>query len=173
MLAKQFWRILTRPQSLVARVLKEIYFRSVHIMDANTKNNSSYMWRSILATKELIKQGVTWRVGNREKIRVWADKWLTSPVTYQVQSPVSVLSRDARVKELFIDGELKWNVSLIHRIFIEEEAETIKKIPISSRGLEDKIFWEARRMVSFRLEVLITWLNISFTFIEGKHLSVM
>lgn len=55
MLAKQLWLIITRPQSLVARILKEKYFRHVNIMEENTKSNYSYMRQSILVANDLIK----------------------------------------------------------------------------------------------------------------------
>lgn len=82
-------------------------------------------------------------------IKIWRDKWLTSPVTFQVQSPINVLSREARVKELFTDDELNQNENLINNIFRQEEAEIIKKIPISRRGLQDKFYWGVSKKCIF------------------------
>lgn len=141
MLAKQLWWIITRPHTLVARVLKENYFKDTDIMEASTKGSPSYMWRSIIAAKELIKQGTRWLVGNGDTIKIWEDKWLTSPSTFQIQSPITILSKEARVSDLFIEGELKWNASLINQIFWFEETEIITQIPISRSGREDKFYW--------------------------------
>lgn len=104
MLVKQLWRIITRPQSLVAIVLKEKYFRLGYVLETSIKGNSSFMWRSILAAKKLVKQGARWCVCNGEKIKIWEDKWLTSLSSFQVQTPINQLHKEARLHS-FIDGE--------------------------------------------------------------------
>lgn len=52
LLGKQIWRLLTVPDSFVARLLKARYFRSGSILNASLGNNPSYVWRSILAAKD-------------------------------------------------------------------------------------------------------------------------
>ena len=47
MLAKQAWRILTNPSSLIARVLKARYFPTGDILSATLGSSPSYSWRSI------------------------------------------------------------------------------------------------------------------------------
>lgn len=36
-------------------------------------------------------------------------KWLSSPVSFRVQSPISILNEDARVKKLIIKQKGFWN----------------------------------------------------------------
>lgn len=91
----QLWKIITRPHSLVASFLKEKYFKYGDVLEAKTRNNASFMWRSILAAKELIKQGSRCQVGNGEKIKIWGDNWLVNPSYFQVQSTISVLGKEA------------------------------------------------------------------------------
>lgn len=43
LLAKQIWKIIQNPKSLVARVLKVRYFKHLDIMKASTGNNPSYI----------------------------------------------------------------------------------------------------------------------------------
>ncbi|KAK2663019.1 hypothetical protein Ddye_001593 [Dipteronia dyeriana] len=47
-LAKQEWRILKNPESLVARVLKGCYFKDCNFMEAKKNSSISYVWSSIL-----------------------------------------------------------------------------------------------------------------------------
>ena len=87
MLAKQAWRILTNPTSLIARVLKARYFPSGDILSATLGSNPSYSWRSIFNSLEVIKKGTRWRVGNGKQIHIWDDKWLPTPTTHKVITP--------------------------------------------------------------------------------------
>nr|GMD66312.1 uncharacterized protein LOC109166477 [Ipomoea batatas] len=48
LLAKQGWRLLTQPTSLVAQILKARYYPKGDFLDANIGHNPSYSWRSIL-----------------------------------------------------------------------------------------------------------------------------
>lgn len=58
MLAKQGWRLITRPTSLCARVLKHRYFRSTDFLHAGTKKNSSLTWQSIIEGRKVLQRGV-------------------------------------------------------------------------------------------------------------------
>ncbi len=65
MLAKQEWRMLTNPNSLMGRVFKAKYFPHDEVFNSNKKeSNPSYAWRSIHNSLEVIKRGIRWRVGN-------------------------------------------------------------------------------------------------------------
>ena len=87
MLAKQAWRILSNPSSLIARVLKARYFPSGDILSATLGSNPSYSWRSIFHSLDVIRKGTRWRVGNGKQIHIWDDKWLPTPTTYKVITP--------------------------------------------------------------------------------------
>ena len=67
MLAKQDWRILTNPDSLVARVYKARYFPHDDILNSKKGYSPSYAWRSIHNSLEVIRKGTIWRVGNGVK----------------------------------------------------------------------------------------------------------
>lgn len=58
LLAKQAWRILTMPHSLMARVLKGKYFPSIAFLEASINPNASYTWKSILSVKDVLLKGV-------------------------------------------------------------------------------------------------------------------
>lgn len=56
LLAKQGWRILQNPTSLVARCLKARYFKNCSFLDAHINKNFSYLWRSIAAARGCLKK---------------------------------------------------------------------------------------------------------------------
>lgn len=58
LLAKQGWRLIQQPKSLVARLFKTGYFATSSFLDAEPKSGDSYTWRSILAGQKVLKQGL-------------------------------------------------------------------------------------------------------------------
>lgn len=62
LLAKQAWRNLHYPDSLLAKVFKARYFPRSSILKANIGYNPSLVWRSIRWGSELLQQGIRWRV---------------------------------------------------------------------------------------------------------------
>lgn len=69
-LGKQIWRIIQNSDSLFSRVYKDKYFPNCDIPDSTPMENSSFTWKSICATLELVNEGVRWRVGNCENIDI-------------------------------------------------------------------------------------------------------
>ena len=64
LLAKQLWKLLKYPHSLLARVLKGRYYKHSTSMQVEKANNPSYGWRSIVASKEVLRKGLRKKIGN-------------------------------------------------------------------------------------------------------------
>uniref|UniRef100_A0A803QK92 RNase H type-1 domain-containing protein n=1 Tax=Cannabis sativa TaxID=3483 RepID=A0A803QK92_CANSA len=62
LLAKQGWKIIQNPQSMLGSVLKACDFSNGSFLEAKPSGFCSYVWQSILWGKELIRQGLCWRV---------------------------------------------------------------------------------------------------------------
>jgi len=58
MLAKQGWRLLTNPNSLVARLYKAKYHPTGDVLGAKLGSNPLYAWRSIYKNLEVIRKGI-------------------------------------------------------------------------------------------------------------------
>ena len=58
LLAKQGWRFIQNPNSLVARVFKEKYFRNDSFLTSDLGRRPSYAWRSVWTAKNLFKEGI-------------------------------------------------------------------------------------------------------------------
>lgn len=76
LLAKQVWRIITKPNLLVSKVLKHKYFPHTSIFQASSKPRDSWLWKSWLGTTNMIREGSSWQVGNGKTIKIWEDKWI-------------------------------------------------------------------------------------------------
>lgn len=97
LLGKQIWRLLTVPDSFVARLLKSRYFRSSTILNASLGNNPNYVWRSILAAKYLVGTGSVMKVGNGVSIKVWEVPWIPDIDNTKIRSPMVQGSENVKV----------------------------------------------------------------------------
>lgn len=139
LLVKQAWRIQNSPKTLLAQVMKARYFPKGSFMECHIRNNPSYVWRSIMWGRELMKQGSYWRVGSGETLSVYRDQWIPRPNLFRPYSP-QTLPTNVTVTELKTP-EGNWNYDLIEQSFIKADAETILNISLSRRRAPDTLAW--------------------------------
>uniref|UniRef100_A0A0A9GKT5 Uncharacterized protein n=1 Tax=Arundo donax TaxID=35708 RepID=A0A0A9GKT5_ARUDO len=58
LLGKQGWRLMLKPDSLCARVLKGQCFPNTDFLSATRKKHSSHTWRAILAGRDVLSKGL-------------------------------------------------------------------------------------------------------------------
>jgi hypothetical protein len=139
LLACQAWRILKEPTSLSAWILKVVYFPHVDFLEAEVGSSPSWIWRSIMDGKEVLKQGLIKRVGTRESIRIWDTNWLPRdgllwPITcIQEENPPQMVS------ELIDPMMAAWDNQKLQTYFLPMDAEIISNIPLCTRRQSD--FW--------------------------------
>ena len=110
-------------------------------MEAKECQSGSYAWRSILVGREVLKEGVRWRVGTGAKIKTWSDPWLPSEFLPYITSPPVRGFEDSTVSELINRDSASWNTPLLHAIFLPRDVSLIKSIPLSNIAAEDKLLW--------------------------------
>jgi hypothetical protein len=140
LLAKQGWRMATNPESLCARVLRSRYFRGGEFLTARCPKGASFTWRSIVHGRELLKEGIIWRVGDGSKIDVWRDNWiprsgLKRPLGHRPNASVQ------RVDKLLLPEGAGWNVAKLEEVFFESDVADIVQIPVGRAGSEDYLAW--------------------------------
>lgn len=59
MLGKKCWRLLTKPDSLVAKVCKSKYYAATEFMEAKLGSSPSFIWRSIVEARWVISSGAS------------------------------------------------------------------------------------------------------------------
>jgi len=141
LLAKQGWRLCQNPSSLLGSILKATYFLNSSFLEASLGKRPSYAWRSIFLARNLLKQGLVWRVGNGASIKIWGDRWIPTPISFSVQSlPMSQLV-NSWVDALIVKESKSWNVPLIQAIFNPKEVRVITLIPLSPNLPLDRLIW--------------------------------
>ena len=88
LLAKQGWRLITRPDSLAARVFKARYHPNTSFMNAVEYPDMSYTWRSIMAGRKILSRGTRFQIGDGQQVSLWNDPWLPLPHSFKPYSLV-------------------------------------------------------------------------------------
>uniref|UniRef100_A0A803PXL3 Reverse transcriptase n=1 Tax=Cannabis sativa TaxID=3483 RepID=A0A803PXL3_CANSA len=140
LLGKQGWRLLTHPNSLVARVFKARYFPNGSYLSAESSNNPSFVWRSVLEAQSLVAMGVRWCTSTGENISVLGEPWLEDHSNPRViyDHPTLVNAKVANL--MHVDGG-GWDIELINDLFLERDRKLILVIPIHLSQTEDHLIW--------------------------------
>jgi hypothetical protein len=103
--------------------------------------NCPSLGRSIQSSSDLIREGLAWRVGNGNSIRIWKDRWLKSPTTFKIVSPPKILNPNLTVSSLIEVNMKWWNLALLNQLFSSDEVKLIQALPVSATGQEDTLVW--------------------------------
>ena len=141
LLAKQGWRILKNPSSLVHRVYKAKYFAKDSFLHAQLGRRPSYAWQSIMAAKEVIVKGYRWNIGNGQRVNIWDDQWIPRPESFKVVSPRQPQHEAVLVSDLIDVDRRSWNIAKVRSTFLPHDAEAMLGIPLSFRLPKDSIIW--------------------------------
>lgn len=111
LLARQAWRLLIRPESRCARLLKAKYYPNGRFEDMVFSGNTSSTWTTISHGLDLLKKGLIGRVGDGTKIRAFRDSWIPIPYSF---TPISPQGR-CRVRFVsgFLNNDSTWNHDLL------------------------------------------------------------
>lgn len=102
---------------------KAKYFAETPFMEAQMGKMPSYIWRSILSAREVIKRGSRWVIGNVRRVHLWNDKWISVADTYRVISPKVQIREGGEMVSCLLDEESRgWNADLIRTTFLSHEA---------------------------------------------------
>ncbi|KAK2367272.1 putative mitochondrial protein [Trifolium repens] len=145
LLAKQGWRILTEPGSLMAKTLKAKYFPKHQFLQAKKGNRPSYSWQSIQQASWILKKGCYWLVGNGKNINIWEDRWISPKDGNTTWSTKPTTSNLEHVSDLIDHTSQQWNSQLISQNFIPIEADNILKLPLTNTSEDDLICWQGTK----------------------------
>ncbi|KAG8478940.1 hypothetical protein CXB51_028941 [Gossypium anomalum] len=140
LLAKQRWRILNNPKSLVAQVFKAKYFPTEEFLNSLLGNNSSYTWKSIWASKGVLMKGICWKVGRGTHISVLNDAWIPVARNFRLSSVVNNLN-DFKVADLIDNNVRELKRELIVNTFSEEVAGKILSLLLVKDPHDDFSAW--------------------------------
>ncbi|KAL8116202.1 hypothetical protein AgCh_022629 [Apium graveolens] len=144
MLGKTGVEAVDTAESLVARVYKARYYPRGNFLNAQIGGNPSFIWRSVIETQSIIKEGIGYRVGSGESISVKLDPWLLDDSNPYVTTANENLS-GMTMSSLIIEGESRWNVNMLHSLFDERDVNLILSIPLN-RNEHDVLYWRKEKL---------------------------
>ncbi|XP_038698582.1 uncharacterized protein LOC119996123 [Tripterygium wilfordii] len=103
--------------------------------------NPSFTWRGLLWGRDLLSQGTRWVVGNGERIKLYDDRWLPTPRSFEVVS-LKNLHPDSYVSCL-LDQHGQWDEALARSNFLQFEAKIILGLLRPARRIEDRLSWHS------------------------------
>ena len=112
LLAKQTWWLIHQNHSLFFWVYKAQYFPNCSFMEAELGNNPSYVRRSLLAARDILKERAQWKVGDGQSIRVSAHRWLSHKPIFLGEQRHNLM-----VKDLIDVHTFQWDREKIHDHF--------------------------------------------------------
>jgi hypothetical protein len=140
LLARQCWRIINKPESLCARLLKSIYFPRGNLLDTVFRQDVSPSWQGIEHGLELLKEGIIYRAGDGRDINMWRDNWITRDYNLKV-TPGKTNTRIRRVSQLLRPGSNIWNKDLVNKVCYSHDADWILKLKLPPTPCEDFVAW--------------------------------
>ena len=144
MLAKQAWRLIHNNGSLFYRVYKERYFPNTSFLEAELGHNPSFVWRSLLAARDIIHAGSRWTIGNGRSISVASSSWLPHSPGF-----LSTSSQGMKVAELIDNDSRQWDRGKLSTTFDSRTCNTILALPLNNLNSQDKLIWKENRAQKF------------------------
>ncbi|KAA3486687.1 reverse transcriptase [Gossypium australe] len=129
LLAKQGWRLLNFPNSLILIFYMHGWGIRVLIYGVVFEQQ-----------KGTLEQGLLWKVGTGLNISISYDNWIPDYVNGRLSTSFVNLQCD-KVANLICSNERVWNKELIENTFPAYVAESILRIPLSMEPHEDFLAW--------------------------------
>ncbi|KAK5811335.1 hypothetical protein PVK06_026664 [Gossypium arboreum] len=98
----------------------------------------SYTWRSIWEAKQLLEEGVGWRMGDDIAVNIWNDAWLLRFGNGRVHFQ-NIDIRYSKVYDLIERESVTWKQDAICLSFGEEQLKRILLIPLASSEPHDAL----------------------------------
>ncbi|XP_060974042.1 uncharacterized protein LOC115695103 [Cannabis sativa] len=170
-LGKQGWRLLTMEDTLVAKIYKARYYPHGSFLNVELGQNPSFIWRSIWAAQDLVKNGARRSIANGSSVSILHDPWLPNDSNPFVLSNNTGLV-DQYVSSLMVVGERSWDVELLCKVFFwqffilndmfeERDINLIRSIQLSHSRAMDGWYWNMESLGFYSVKSAYKFLQSS------------
>lgn len=78
---------MTHSSSLWAKVLKGSYFPRSSFWEAHCHSHDSWIWQGLLASRDVLNEGVRINIGDRCHTLFWDEPWVPKVVGFKLSRP--------------------------------------------------------------------------------------
>jgi hypothetical protein len=142
MLGKQAWNLITKPDTLVAKLFKAKYFPHSDFLESSIGHNPSYVWRRIWSSKFVVKGGHKWSIGTGHNISLWDQNWLFDGTSIKKPDNIDSQLNNLTVADLLHHNVKEWVSGLIRGLVNDDIADKILHTPLLESVQNDKITWQ-------------------------------
>ncbi|KAG7536796.1 Endonuclease/exonuclease/phosphatase superfamily [Arabidopsis suecica] len=140
LLAKLSWRILTKPECLLAKILLGKYCHTSSFLESKVPASTSHGWRGICVGRDLLKTQLGRLIGNGATTDIWYDSWLSTSSPQKPMGPAPFSSHKLKVSALISPETLDWDIEKIRELLPAYETE-ILELKLSHLGAADSHAW--------------------------------
>lgn len=140
LLAKVAWRILRKPNSLLARILLSKYCHKTSFTKVQLVTTTSHGWRGIIAGRDLLLNHLGKVIGDGESTKLWSDSWIHPNSNLKPIGPVPLQAKDLMVSDILTRETKEWNKDRILNL-VPELYDRILDIKPSTTGAQDAFIW--------------------------------
>ncbi|KAL5566025.1 hypothetical protein UlMin_029189 [Ulmus minor] len=140
LLAKWGWKFVQGQSSLCCSILNARYLLHTKFLQASQSRGDSPFWKAVMATKEIIKSGSCYLVGNGESIDIWEDPWVPSFPGFRPPPKGEPRVGWMSVKDLILQSGL-WDRSKLQELFDPHIVNLISTMHLPVRDKRDTMIW--------------------------------
>lgn len=101
----------------------------------------SYLWRSLLAARELVQHGMALIIGDEKRARIGEDRWIDTENTHKITSVLPHELHSKSVCCLMYEASRRLNREQVESILNTHDAQQILALPLSYKNPKDRRVW--------------------------------
>lgn len=138
---------------LWVEVLRRKYLRGRSFVAGKWRKGDSLIWKAVMSTKEIIRRGAYYKVGNGWSIDLQNDPWAPGFEQLQLLDQEGLFEcREGRVANLINPETFTWDIPTIESIYNREKAAAIVKLKLPEVCCEDKLCWKVSKDGKFSVK---------------------
>ena len=123
---------------------KARYFPNCSFLLVELGSNLSFVWRSLLAARDVVREGSTWQIGDGSRIGVTSHKWLPNALVF-LHEP----NTEMKVCELIDQSSWQWDRGKLAETFTPRTCTQILSLPLNHLDSQDTLIWTENKSKTF------------------------
>ncbi|KAH9679251.1 rnase h domain-containing protein [Citrus sinensis] len=133
------WERLCKPKDFGGIGFKQLHIFNVAILGFNP----SFVWRSIMAAKDIVVKGSRIQIGSGQQVLIGNDPWLPNSECGFITTELHEEIKMAPVCNLMVPDQRRWDYDAVTDLFNPRDRDLILQIPLSTRRDLDLWYWLA------------------------------